>query len=114
MGDRGPLGIRSVDVVVALRVCSLGGSHGSDDGYLIGMLGGAFKVLAKLNSVNLSRDCFDRTTILGGCIRLGVKSIDMSHASSHVQVDDILSFSVRLLDGFGCFRRREPRGGSST
>ena len=52
--DLGPIvGIRSVDVVVTLRVCPLGGSHGTDDGHLIRMLGGALKVLPKLKAINL-------------------------------------------------------------
>ena len=103
MGDGGALSVRGVDGVVSLSMRSLSGVHRANDGHLVGVLSGIFKMLTKLNAGNVSRDCFDGATIGFGSVGLGIKSIDMSHASSHVEVDDVLGFSLGSGDCFGGF-----------
>ena len=94
VGDRSPLSVRSVDVVVALGVCSLSGGHGANDGHFVGVFGGALEVLAELNAIDFGRNRFDGATILGGSVWFRVKGVDMRHTSSHVEVDDVFGFAV--------------------
>ena len=53
------------------------------------------------------------SAVLGGSVGLGVEGIDVGHATSHVEVDDVLGLAVRLGDRFGRFGRGKPRGGGS-